>query len=121
MLRADKILKLLPKVNQSFSVCPHYQKHTLHQLCLNQVCQLVLYEHVKPSNLLIVLKLWLYAGPLKEIYRVVRKPIPRTLVSGVLVETCIACLYTNQNIDKTVSMLKYRNRLTVVLATGLHW
>ena len=65
MLRADKILKLLPKVNQSFSVCPLYQKHTFHQLCLNQVCQLVLYENVKSSNLLIV-KLWLYAGPLKE-------------------------------------------------------
>jgi len=52
MLRADKILELLTKINQSFSVCPHNQKNNFHQFCLNQVCQLVLYEHVKLSNCL---------------------------------------------------------------------
>ena len=66
MLRADKILKLLTKINQHFSVCLLYWKPDFHQFCLNHVCQLVLYEHVKSSNRSIILKLWLYAGPLKE-------------------------------------------------------
>jgi len=38
MLRADKILKLLPKVNQYFSVCPLYQEHNFYQFYQNEVC-----------------------------------------------------------------------------------
>jgi len=36
------------------------------------------------------------------------------LVSGTLVETCIAWLYSNQNIDKTATMLKFANMTTSV-------
>jgi len=50
MLRADEILKLLPKVNQYFSVCPLYQERNFHQFYQNEVCQFVLYDHVKSSN-----------------------------------------------------------------------
>jgi len=42
------------------------------------------------------------------------------LASGSLVETCIVCLYSDQNIDKTATTLRLRNILIVVLATGLH-
>jgi len=42
------------------------------------------------------------------------------LASGALVETCIACLCSNQYIDKTVTTIKFRNRSIVTLATGLH-
>jgi len=30
------------------------------------------------------------------------------LVSGALVETCIACLYSNQNMDITATMLRFK-------------
>ena len=42
----------------------------------------------------------------------VRRPIPNPLASGVLIQTCIAFLYCNQNIDKTGSMLRF---------TEIHW
>jgi len=35
----------------------------------------------------------------EKIFQGVRKPIPGPIVSGVLVETCTACLYSNQNTD----------------------
>ena len=50
----------------------------------------------------------------------VRRPIPPPLGSGALVKTCIACLYSNQTVDKTAVMLRFTNRLIFVLATGLH-
>jgi len=46
--------------------------------------------------------------------------MPGPLASGALVETCIACLYSNQNIGETASMLRYRNRIIGLLPTGLH-
>ena len=113
----DKILKLLTKINQFFIVSSLPETY-FHQFCLNQLCQLVLYEHVKSPN---HFKLWLYAGPLKE-------PLPGgmktdrllgPLASWVLVETCSACLYNNQNMDKTASLLRYRNRLIGILPTAL--
>jgi len=58
----NKILKLLTKINQFFIVSSLPETY-FHQFCLNQLCQLVLYEHVKSPN---HFKLWLYAGPLKE-------------------------------------------------------
>jgi len=50
-------------------------------------------------------------GGYKERYRA-------PLASGTLVETCIASLYNNQNVDKTATMLRFTNRIIVVLATG---
>jgi len=37
-----------------------------------------------------------------------------------LVETCIACLFSNQNINKIAIMLRCRNGLSIILATVLH-
>jgi len=50
----------VPKINPTLSVCPFYQKHNFQQFCPNQVGQLVLCEHAKSSNRLIVVKTWLY-------------------------------------------------------------
>jgi len=47
-----------------------------------------------------------------------RYQVPLTF--GALVETCIACLYSNLNIDKTVIILIFINKLIVILATALH-
>jgi len=55
MLPADKILKQFTKFNPTSSVCPFYQKHNFLQFCPDQVCQLVLCEHVKSFNRLQVM------------------------------------------------------------------
>ena len=60
------------------------------------------------------------AGLLREILPGGTKTNTGPLASGFLVETCTACLYSCQNIDKTATNLRCRNRLIVVLATGLH-
>ena len=60
MLRANKILKPLQKINPTVSLCPFYQKYNFQHFYPNQVCQLVLCEHAKSSNHLIVIKSWLY-------------------------------------------------------------
>jgi len=49
----------------------------------------------------------------------VRIPIPAPFASGALVEACMACLYSNQNIDKIATMLRFTNSLIVVLTVGL--
>jgi len=41
------------------------------------------------------------------------------LASEALLETCTACFYSNQNTDKTDAMLRFRNRLIVMLANCL--
>jgi len=41
------------------------------------------------------------------------------LASGALAETSIACLYSNENINKTAIMLRFGNRLIVILATPM--
>ena len=41
------------------------------------------------------------------------------LASGVLVETCIGCLYSNKNIGITAIILRFRNILIVIMTTGL--
>jgi len=46
---------------------------------------------------------------------------PSPLASGTVVETCIACLYSCQKIHETAMKLRIRNRVNVILATGLHW
>jgi len=42
-----------------------------------------------------------------------------SLAIGALVETCTTCLYINQNIDTTATMLRLADRLIVILAMGL--
>jgi len=42
------------------------------------------------------------------------------LASGSLVEICIAFQYSNQNINKAPTMLRFTSTVIVVLATGLH-
>jgi len=34
---------------------------------------------------------------------------PPTVASGAVVETCIACLHSDQNTDKTATMLRFAN------------
>jgi len=58
-------------------------------------------------------------GLREKVFQAVRRPTLGPLASGILVETCIGCLYSNQNIDKTATILRFRNRLIVILATGL--
>jgi len=74
MLPADKILKQFTKFNPTSSVCAFYQKLNFLQFCSDKVCQVVLCEHVKSSNRLIVFKLWLCAGRL--ILSGIRRLIP---------------------------------------------
>jgi len=38
-------------------------------------------------------------GLWEKFYQGLRRPIPAALVSGVIFENGIACLYSNQNID----------------------
>ena len=59
-------------------------------------------------------------GPLKEILSGGTNTDTGTLTSGALVETGMACLYSNQNIDKTTTILRFRITLIIMLATGLH-
>jgi len=57
------------------------------------------------------------AGPLRQIsLGNAKSNNGHPLASGVLVETCIACLHSNQNIDQTAAMVRFRNKLIVVLA-----
>jgi len=62
MLRTDKILMPLAKMNQIFSVCFLYHKPNLQQFCPNPVYYLILCEHVKSSNHSIVLGSCMYAS-----------------------------------------------------------
>jgi len=43
------------------------------------------------------------------------------IAPGALVEICVACLHSNQNIGKTAILLRSINRIIVILATGLHY
>jgi len=55
-----------------------------------------------------ITKIW-YAYPegLREkFYQGVRRPIPGPLASETLAETCIACLYSNQNTNRSESIWK---------------
>jgi len=42
------------------------------------------------------------------------------LVAGALIKSCRDCLYIDQNIDKTVTILRFRNILIAVLTTDLN-
>ena len=55
-----------------------------------------------------------------EFYQGIRRPIPSPLASKVLIETCMACLYSNQITVEIATMPKFRNRIIVILATGLY-
>ena len=59
-------------------------------------------------------------GLWEKFYQEIQRPIPGPLAPGAAVIICIACLYSNQNIDKTVTLLRFINRLIVILATALH-
>jgi len=41
------------------------------------------------------------------------RPMPGPLASGALVEAYIACLYSNQTMDKTVTMLRFTNKSSI--------
>ena len=58
----------------------------------------------------------------EKFYQGVRRPIPGPQASIALVQICVACLYNYQNIDKIATMLRFTNRLIVIiiLTTGLH-
>ena len=55
-----------------------------------------------------------------KFYQGVQRLTLGPLASGALVKTWIACLYYNQYTDKTATMLRFRNGITIILATGLH-
>jgi len=59
-------------------------------------------------------------GPREKFYQGVQRPIPAPLAPGVLVGTCIACLYSNENIDETGTMLRFIYRSVVILATSFY-
>jgi len=56
-------------------------------------------------------------GLWEKFHQGIRRPIPGPLNSGALVEICVACLYSNQDIDQTGTILRFRNRLIIILAT----
>jgi len=52
-------------------------------------------------------------GPLREILPRDTRTETVPQASGALVENCVACFYSNQNIEKTATLLRFRNRLIV--------
>lgn len=60
-------------------------------------------------------------GPLREILPGDSDRYRARLASGAVVETCIACWYSHQNMDKTLAMLRFENIFTVLPTTGLHY
>jgi len=59
-------------------------------------------------------------GLREKLYLGVRRSKLGPLASRFLVETCIACFYNNYNIDKTATMPRFRNILSVILATTMY-
>ena len=49
---------------------------------------------------------------LRVILPLVRKLVPGPPIAWVRIETCTACLYSNQNVDKTATMLRFSNVAT---------
>jgi len=87
MLLADKIFKSFTKFNPTFAVWPFYQKHNFKQFCPKKVCQIILCEHVKLSNYLILFKSWLYAALLREFFPGGTNTDTGPLASASFVET----------------------------------
>ena len=50
--------------------------------------------------------------PLRVILPLVRKLVPGPPIVWVRIETCTACLHSNQNVDKTATMLRFSNIAT---------
>jgi len=51
-----------------------------------------------------------WQGLREKFYQGYDEPIPGPLASGDLVETCIACWYSNQNVDETVTIPRFTNK-----------
>ena len=62
------------------------KNHIFQRFCPNQVCQLVLCEHAKSSNRLVVVRSWTHGCT---------KTDTGPLTFGSLVEICVACYYSN--------------------------
>jgi len=56
----------------------------------------------------------------EKFYQVVWRLIPGPIPSGAIAETCIACFYSNQNVDKKATLLRLTNSSIAILATALH-
>jgi len=101
-------------------VCPFYQKHNFQQFCPNQVCQLVLCEHVESSNHFNRLSVMFVRRASERNFTRGTKTDTGPLASGSLVGTCMAFWYSNQIINKAPTMLRFTNTVIVILATDLH-